>query len=352
MKSRLYPWLTVAAVLALFAFSLTRGMAKARAHRPTHGAAASRSMPFVQRRDGQVTVYLNPKMQAHLAIRKAPLHAARGRKQMTLPAMVLPVQKLASMVSAYNVADARLLKAEITAAVAKHEYQRLEKLYRDQQNVSQKAVQAAQGVYRSDNVDVHLARENASVAGEAVLQDWGPVVTRWMQHNTSQIQRVLQRRDALIEMTLPTDASFAAPAQVEFRLPAGGRAYARLVSSFPQVDPRVQGVGYLYLTRTRAGLAPGFNLITHFGIGALRKGVIVPSSAVVWWQGKAWAYVAQGPDGFVRHRVSTSIPTSDGWFMANGFQPGVSVVTRDAQQILAVELTATPAQGKAQQEKH
>ena len=352
MKRKTYQVLTVATVLALFNFFLARGMADTGAQSSSHGATASTSLPVVQHRDGHVSVCLSRKMQAHLSIREARLQAARGRKQKALPAVVLTVQKLASMVSAYNVAEAQLQKAEISAAVAKHEYQRLERLYRDQQNVSQKAVQSAQGIYRTDNVDVHLARENASVASEAVLQDWGPVITKWIKHKTGQIQRALHRQDVLIEMTLPTDVSFAAPAEVEFRLPTGGRAYARLVSPFPQVDPRVQGVGYLYVTRARAGLAPGFNLIAHFGIGALRSGVIVPSNAVVWWHGKAWAYVAKGADCFVRQKVATEIRTSDGWFMVRSFKPGSSVVTQDAQQILAVELTAAPSQGKTQREKH
>ncbi len=341
MKGRIHQWLAVVVLLALFALVPARSsLAHTLASDSAHRAIASATSPVVKRDGDQVAVYLSPKMQAHLGIRKAPLRAARERKQMTLPATVLPVRKLAKMVSTYNAAEARLQKAEIAAGVSKREYQRLERLYREHQNVSQKAAQAAAGVYRSDRIDVHLARENLSLATAAVRRSWGAVITKWMVHDTSGLRRVLRRQDVLIEATVARDEPLAAPLKVDFRLPTGGLSYARLVSPLPQVDPRVQGVGYLYVSQAKAGLAPGLNLVARFGRGALRNGVIVPSSAVVWLYGEAWAYVATGPDRFVRRHVTTGIPTLGGWFVTQGFQPGGSVVTQDAEQILSVELKA------------
>lgn len=348
MKRNFYRWFAAVAMFVLFAVILTRSLAGAPSHPPARQAKAAATSPHVTQENGHVVVYLNSKSQARLAISKSPLKAARERKRMTLPATVLSVQNLASLVSAYDAADAQLQKAEITARVTKREYMRLKKLYREDQNVSQKAVQAAAGVYRGNEVDVQLARQKLSLGAEAVLQNWGEAITGWMGHDTNRLQRVLRREDVLIEMTVPAGESFAAPSSVDFKLPAGGRAFARFVSAFPQVDPRVQGVGYLYVTRSHPGLAPGFDLIAHFGVGALRSGVIVPSSAVVWLHGEAWAYVATGPDRFVRQQVSTGVPVPGGWFVRHGFAPGSSVVTRDAEQVLAVELITTqPSLGNA-----
>ncbi len=341
MKRRFLSWFVAAAALAFFAAILGRALAGAPERHPAHRSEGAASLPVVTRQNGQAIVHLNPKLLARLGIREAPLQVARERKQVTFPAVVLPVQKLASLVSAYDAATAQLQKAEITAGVAKREYQRLEKLYSDQQNVSEKAVQAAAGAYRGDKVNAQLARENVSLAAEAVLQNWGATITGWMGHDTNSLQRVLRRQDVLVEMTLPPDEPFAAPSGVEFKLPAGGRAFARFVSAFPQVDPRVQGVGYLYVTRARPGLAPGLDLVAHFGVGALRSGVIVPSSAVVWLHGEAWAYIATGPGRFVRRQVPTTVPVPGGWFVTRGFQPGSPVVTQDAEQVLGVELTVS-----------
>ncbi len=342
MKRDRFPWIAVVATVFLFAVIFSHILAGAPEKRAAQSKTTATS-PRAAERNGEIVVHLNPKTQSHLGIREARLKPARERKQRSLPAMVLPVDKLAALVSAYDAAGARLQKAEITAKVSRQEYDRLKKLYRDQQNVSQKAVQTGAGVYRNAQVDVQLARTNLSLAAAAVLQNWGEAITGWLGHDAARLQRVLLRQDVLVEMTLPMGETFVAPSGIEFSLPAGGRAYARFISAFPQVDPRVQGVGYLYVTKARPGLAPGINLIAHFGVGALRRGVVVPSSAVVWLHGEAWAYVATGPETFVRREVPTDVPVSGGWFVAHGFAPRASVVTRDAQQVLGVELTPSSA---------
>jgi len=345
MKRKTVQWLAAAAALIILAAILNRGLAGAPAQQPADSTRAAATSPEVKvtHKNGQVVIHLDPQTQTRLGIAKSPLKAARERKQMAFPATVLPVKNLQSLVSAYDAAVAQLQKAQINAMVSRREYERLRKLYSNHQNASQKAVQAAAGVYSGDEVDARLARKNLSLAAGAIQQSWGEAVAGWLAHNTNKLGRVLRRDDVLLEMTLPPGEPFAAPSGVEFSLPAGGRTYARFVSAYPQVDPRIQGVGYLYVTRARPGLAPGLNLVAHFGMGALKSGVIVPPSAVVWWHGEAWAYVATAPGSFVRRQVPTDMPVPEGWFVTRGFAPGDSVVTRDAQQVLGVELMPTPS---------
>ena len=345
MKTKIVQWLAAAAALVFLAVILARGLAGAPGQHRTDPAKPAATSPEVEVRheNGRVVIHLDPQTQARLGIAESPLKAARERKQLAFPATVLPVENLHGLVSAYDAAAAQLQKAEITAGVTKREYDRLKKLYDDQQNVSAKTVQAAAGVYSSDEVDVRVARQNLSLAVAAIRQSWGEVITGWLVHNTTRLGNVLRRDDVLVEMTLPPGEPFAAPSGIEFRLPAGGRAFARFVSAYPQVDPRVQGAAYLYVTQARPGLAPGINLTAHFGAGALTSGVVVPSSAVVWWHGESWAYVATAPGSFVRRQVPTDMPVPGGWFVTHGFAPGASVVTRGAQQVLGVELTAAPS---------
>ena len=349
MKTKIVQWLAAAAALVFLAAILARGLRGAPGDQQAHQAKAAAASPQVKvtRQNGRVVIHLDPQTQARLGIAESPLKAARQRKHLQFPATVLPVENLQSLVSAYDAASAKLQKAEISAGVSQKEYERLKKLYDDQQNVSAKTVQAAAGVYHGDEVDVGLARQNLSFAAAAIRQSWGEAITGWLVHNTSRLGNVLRRDDVLVEMTLPPGESFAAPGGIEFDLPAGGRAFARFVSAYPQVDPRVQGAAYLYVTQARPGLAPGINLNAHFGVGALTSGVIVPSSAVVWWRGESWAFVATAAGSFVRRQVSTELPVPGGWFVAHGFKPGDSVVTRDAQQVLGVELTSTPSSHSA-----
>ena len=345
MKTKTVLWIGAAAALVFLAAILARGLAGAPGQQRAPQARPGATSPQVKvaHEDGRVVIHLDPQSQSRLGIAESPLKAARERKQLQFPATVLPVENLQSLVSAYDAAAARLRQAEITAGVSQKEYERLKKLYDDQQNVSARAVQAAAGVYSGDVVDVHLARQNLSLAAAAIRQSWGEAVTGWLVHDTSRLGSVLRRDDVLVEMTLPSGEPFAAPSGIGFSLPAGGRAFARFVSAYPQVDPRVQGAAYLYVTKARPGLAPGINLNAHFGTGALTSGVIVPSSAVVWWHGESWAYVAMAPESFVRRQVPTDMPVPGGWFVAHGFKPGASVVTRGAQQVLGVELTSTPS---------
>ncbi len=341
MKRRDTQWLAVVA-LVCFAVILTLGLKAVSAKQTIHsaGAAAASSHARVTSENGQVAIHLSQEEQQNLGLAEAPLQSARRGKQMTLPATVLAVGNLQTLVSAYEAASAQLQKAEIVANVSRQEYQRLKKLYGDKQNVSAKAVQAAEGVYQRNEVDFRLAQENLFLAAGSVRQGWGKTIAGWMVHHANSLRDVLHGDDVLVEMTMPMGEAVPAPSGIEFELPAGGRAYARFVSAFPRTDPRVQGASYLYIARLYPGLAPGLNLVARFGVGALCNGVIVPASAVVWLHGKAWAYIAAGADGFVRRRVTTDIPASGGWFMAQDFRPGASVVTQDAQQILAVELAA------------
>lgn len=345
MKSGIIQRLAAAAAFIFLTVIFTRGLPGMAQKPPAEAATPAATSPEAKmtHENGQEVIHLSRQTQTRLGIAESPLKAARERKQKTLPAMVLPVKKLQSLVAAYDTAVARLQKAQITASVSQREYKRLKKLYSEDQNASAKALQAAAGAYSGDEVDVHLARQNLSLAAGAIQQSWGEAITGWLAHNRNKLGKVLRRNSVLIEMTVPADESISAPPSIEFNLPAGGRAFARFVSAYPQVDPRIQGTGYLYVTRARPGLAPGFNLATHFGVGALSSGVIIPSSAIVWWHGKAWAYVATAPGRFVRHEVSTDIRAPGGWFVTQGFAPGASVVTRDAQQVLGVELMPTPS---------
>lgn len=345
MKKRKVQWLAVAAALVLSSVILARGLAGASGPRPARAAKEGATVPQVKvtHKNGQAVIHLDAATQTRLGIAERALKPARERKQKAFPATVLAVGGLQSLVSAYDSAGAQLRKAEITAGVSRREYERLKKLYSEQQNVSAKAVQAAEGAYSDDEVDVELARRNLTLAAGAILRSWGEAITGWLVHNPNQLGKVLRRNDVLVEMTIPPGGSVGPPQSIRFNLPAGGRAFARFVSAYPQVDPRVQGAGYLYVTQARAGLAPGINLTGHFGVGAMESGVILPSSAVVWWHGEAWAYVAVAPGSFERRQVSTDRPVPGGWFVARGFAPGASVVAQDAQQVLGVEVAPTPS---------
>ena len=67
-------------------------------------------------------------------------------------------------------------------------------------------------------------------------------------------------------------------------------------------------------------------------------GVVVPHAAVVYAEGKTWAYVQTGADTFLRREVHLDHLTPEGWFVTSGIAAGERVVVTGAQMLLSEEL--------------
>ncbi|MDE3163854.1 MAG: hypothetical protein KGL64_11390 [Acidobacteriota bacterium] len=125
------------------------------------------------------------------------------------------------------------------------------------------------------------------------------------------------------------------------QLPGGTHVEAHLLSSLPQLDPRLQAPSFLYTVGAHPGLVPGMNLAVALPAGPQRSGVIVPDSAVVWWQGQAWCYVEASAGKFTRVEVPTGNAAPGGWFVSQGIPPGTYVVVEGAQTLLSEEFHST-----------
>jgi hypothetical protein len=123
------------------------------------------------------------------------------------------------------------------------------------------------------------------------------------------------------------------------------RVPARLVGPAPEADPITRRAAYLYRAdRAWPGAAPGTPVVAYApapaGAGAPGGGAFVPDSAVVQWEGLAWAYRAHGADRFERVRVATDHPNSGGWIVQGPLAAGDSVVVRGAEELLSEEFRA------------
>ncbi len=97
----------------------------------------------------------------------------------------------------------------------------------------------------------------------------------------------------------------------------------------------MQGLNFIYIIPARPGFAPGLNLSAELPIGAARRGVVIPASAVVWSAGQPWAYKQIAPNRFLRLAIPTDAATGDGWFVTTGFAPGDRVVTQGAEELFS-----------------
>lgn len=288
--------------------------------------------------NGQTVLTLDTATQKRLGLEFATLAATAARAQATLPAVVLSVQDLATFRNSYLATQRQLQKSRLEADIARKEYTRMKTLFDQNQNISEKSLQSAEGTLQANEADVRASEQQLRLQSSVVRQEWGSVVAEWAVDGSPELQSVFDQREVLVQITMPSDATFAAPKAISLELPVGGQTAARLVSTYPRIDPRIQGRSFLYVAHSYSGLTPNMNLVAHISVGNLMKGLILPTSAVIWSEGKAWVYLETSPEGFTRRAVATDNPVDTGFFVAEGFSAGDRVVTKGAQALLSEEM--------------
>ena len=302
------------------------------------GDAGGKGAAQIAVENGRTIITLDAATQQRLGIQLTTLTAGVTRVRGCFPAVVLSAAPLATYRAQYVAMQSQQQKAQIRAAVARKEYDRLQALSAPEQNVSEKSLQAAEAAWQADQADVRAAGEQLDLQSSALRQEWGEVVARWSAANAPQLQGILDRSHALVQMTIPFGSAAAAPAGLVLELPDGRRVAARLVSPFPRVDPRVQGTSFLYLVSNRGELAPGLNLVARFPVGGSLQGVLLPTSAVLWSEGKAWVYTQVAPRRFTRVPAPADLPAEGGYLARHGFASGDKVVSMGAQELLSEEI--------------
>ena len=85
-------------------------------------------------------------------------------------------------------------------------------------------------------------------------------------------------------------------------------------------------------------LSPVATITPQANTSQLLTGVVVPRTAVVYAEGKTWAYVQTRADTFMRREVHLDHLTQDGWFVTSGLAASERVVVTGAQILLSEEL--------------
>jgi hypothetical protein len=317
------------------------------------GAEAEREKPVkaptrVQLISGQNVVTLDHAAQDNSGVVLSPLEVTLHRQQIPAYGVVLDLQELTDLRNALETARAQFNKANAAKDVAQQDYQRSKALYEKNQNVSEKTVQAAEGTLRGEEGNVQIAQAAVNAAQATALQHWGTVVAGWLATDDSHFERLRVQKDFLVQVTLsPDPATATQPPTASVQTADGRQLDATLVSAAPRTDPKIQGQSFLYIVSGQAtNLLPGMNVTALLPVGDAARGVIVPASAVVWFQGKAWAYMEIEPDRFARREVATEQPIPNGWFQAKGFSTGEVLVTQGPQVLLSEEFRAQISVGE------
>lgn len=279
------------------------------------GTAAARPASEEVERPGESAIVLDSAMIATIGLRTAVLAASHALPERELPAEVVPDPGsettvragLSGRLSPMGESDWPALGDVLTAGTAI----------------------ATVG----DGVPVQVPKAGAVTA---VLAQPGELVQAG--------QGLLTLTDfstALIRVTSSPDAPVP-PATLQFtHLTDHGRFAARRTGPADAADPLSRAPAWYYRADGSPLLRPGVGLIAHVpDPSAPRGGLLVPTTAVVQWDALAWAFVLRSPGHFVRVRVPTDFPVSDGWIVTEGFHPGDRVVVHAAGQLLSEEFRA------------
>ncbi|WP_428422038.1 hypothetical protein [Methylibium sp.] len=246
--------------------------------------------------NGVPTVRLSAAARRNVGIEVAAPEPAEFGAETDVPVLVLDAQPLAELQGRLRAARHEAEGARAQAAASAAERQRVQALYDDDHNASQRALEAATAQAATDAARARAAQAQLAALHDSALAAWGPALTRELDGDgPGPVARLASGRDVLLRAMLRGDA--AVPPGARLMLSLAGRkeplAAAPLGASGAGATGE-SGGGRSLLFRTQgSGLVPGQRLSGQLhGAGARQQtGVLVPASAVVWHTGQPWIYI-------------------------------------------------------------
>ncbi len=294
--------------------------------------------PRVATRGAETVVALDAETLARGAVAVEPLQAVSRRAEADAFGSVLDLADLADARGAWTAAAERIAKDRAALAASRAEFERMTTLHAQERIVSDKDLDAATAAYRADEAELRAAEGALEALRAVARQRWGEVVAGWVERGSPRLDALLGHRERLVQLTLPPGSAIASPpATATLRVTRGVNVEAQLVSPAPATDARVQGESFFYTAPAVPALPPGATVGGALPVGEPASGAVVPASAVVWWQGRAWVYLEEGAGRFARREVATDAPVPGGWFVTSGVAAGDRVVVRGAQLLLSEE---------------
>jgi hypothetical protein len=202
-----------------------------------------------------------------------------------------------------------------------------------QGNASERALQTAQATALRDELAMQSAHDKLALSWGRAIADQADLPG--ISQSLTALQLLLLRVDLPMGQPLTNQ-----PAGARLLTLSGQSLDTELIGPAPNVDPQVQGRGYLLLLKSNpAQLAPGEAVTGYLKIpGEPLKGVVIPREAVVRTEGAGWVYVhTGGGEAFMRVKIPLEHPTEAGWLVTESVSPNDYVVVTAAQQLLSIE---------------
>ena len=282
--------------------------------------------------NGETFLKLDKETQERCGLKVAPLEAVQTNPQLKAFGRVLDPSLLAT-----QLVDISTAKATLEAS--RKEYDRVKLLHSQNQNVSARSLEMAEAAVKRDEILVVAAQAKLRLA-------WGKAIAD-RKDLPEFVESLVGLRAALARIDLPLsepmtalpESARIAPINAEQNLTDA--KFLRLATS---ADPQVQGQGFIFLVETNSFL-PGAALVAYLSLpGTPKKGVLVPASALLRYEGEVFVYLQKAEDKFEREQVKLDLPLKNGWLVTSELEPGEKVVVTGAQQLLSEELKSRSAE--------
>ena len=308
------------------------------------------SLNRVSTTEGINIVSLSPATQQNSGIQTIKISSATFQGDIKSFGNVVSIDSLTEAKSRYL-----NLKTEVSLATAASshnlkQYQRLKALNADDKNVSDQALQAALASVEGDKAKItsnQLQLKNLII--NTKLQ-WGEALAglAFADKLPPHLAGLLNNKNVLIQISLPlSSATPAAGSTVNVTPLNESVAPIQAIYVSPATQSDTNGFGKTFYYSAPADLlriGMRVNVVTEAAASENTGGVVIPSNAVVWYSGKAWAYFKNGQDKdsvkFIRKPISTSTEVDEGknsgWFN-QGISDNSEVVVSGAQLLLSEE---------------
>jgi hypothetical protein len=297
--------------------------------------------PRVTIQDGVTVLTLNTATQHNGGIETASPVPAPAEGYLVGYGAVLDATPLTDLENSYLDAETKVQTADARLAVSRAAFERAQMLHTDPPAISTAQLQSAQGAFQVDQAALASARTRLTTLAAAAHQAWGSVIAGALIERKPLISSLIERREYLVRVTLSPGVGRAEPAPTATaKLGEGPDIPLRFVSPATTTEPRLQGASYFYIAAAQSGLLPGLNAIVWLPRPQAPSGQVVPESAVIWLQGKAWVYVRTGPETFVRREIVPDHPGPEGGYIVSGLAADAQIAVRGAQMLLSEEFRA------------
>lgn len=265
----------------------------------------------------------------------------------------------ADLQSRLSGARAEVEQAKAALVASQAALARARTLNAEDKNVSDRTLQEAEARVKSDEIRQKSAGELAAFF-ESALSGNGPAASlSIVAEQGGEVVELLARPGEAVESGQPLlrlaryDSLFARATLAAGERFEGKPSQATIVTvgqedrplkgewvAAAPADPQAPGESHLFrVSAGESGLRPGLAIVAKLELpGEPRKGVVIPSPAVVRFGGKMWAYLEVAEGKFMRREMEDAASLEKGWFVSSGWKAGDKVVVGGAGLLLSEEL--------------